>query len=90
MFTYQGKTALITGASSGIGRAFAHALARRGMNVVLIARSEEHLLALATDLSQRYGVRAEGLCCKNAGKNTMDVKFSSPLGLKSLIQTTQQ
>ena len=29
MFTYQGKTALITGASSGIGRAFAHALARR-------------------------------------------------------------
>ena len=28
MFTYQGKTALITGASSGIGRAFAHALAR--------------------------------------------------------------
>ena len=28
MFTYQGKTALITGASSGIGRAFAHALAQ--------------------------------------------------------------
>jgi uncharacterized protein len=59
MFTYQGKTALITGASSGIGRAFAHALARRGMAVVLIARSEERLLALATDLSQRYGIRAE-------------------------------
>jgi hypothetical protein len=30
------------------------------------------------------------LCCKNAGSNTMDVKFSSPLGLRSLIQTTQQ
>jgi uncharacterized protein len=59
MFTYQGKTALITGASSGIGRAFAHALARRGMAVVLIARSEERLLALATDLSQRYGIHAE-------------------------------
>src|SRR5215471_8835551 len=59
MYIYQGKTALITGASSGIGRAFSHALARRGMAVVLIARSEERLLALATELSQRYGIRAE-------------------------------
>ena len=59
MFTYQGKTALITGASSGIGRAFAHALARRGMSVVLVARSQERLHALATELSQRHGIRAE-------------------------------
>ncbi len=59
MFTYQGKTALITGASSGIGRAFAQALARRGMSVVLVARSEERMRILATELSQRYGVRTE-------------------------------
>jgi uncharacterized protein len=59
MFVYQGKTALITGASSGIGCAFARALAERGMSVVLVARSEERLRALAAELSQRYGVRAE-------------------------------
>ncbi len=59
MFTYQGKTALITGASSGIGRVFAHALARRGMSVVLVARSADSLRALATEIAQQHGVRAE-------------------------------
>ena len=59
MFTYQGKTALITGASSGIGLAFAHALAARKMHVVLVARSQERLHALATQLSEQYHIRAE-------------------------------
>ncbi len=57
-WTYRGKTALITGASSGIGRAFAHELAGRGMDVVLVARSEERLRELADTLARSHGVRA--------------------------------
>ncbi|MBV9690353.1 MAG: SDR family oxidoreductase [Ktedonobacteraceae bacterium] len=59
MFTYQGKTALITGASSGIGEAFVRALAGRGMHVMLVARSEEKLRALAAEMSGQHEVRAE-------------------------------
>lgn len=58
-FVYEGKTALVTGASSGIGQAFARELAGRGADVVLVARSEEKLRALAEDLRQKYGIRAE-------------------------------
>ncbi|KAB8141356.1 SDR family oxidoreductase [Chloroflexia bacterium SDU3-3] len=58
MFSYKGKTALITGASSGIGMAFAHELAKRGMHVILAARSEEKLRELATQLSAQHKVQA--------------------------------
>lgn len=59
MFRYGGKTALITGASSGIGRAFAEALAARQMDLVLVARSQERLHTLATRLSDQYAIHAE-------------------------------
>ncbi|HEY1350890.1 MAG TPA: SDR family oxidoreductase [Ktedonobacteraceae bacterium] len=59
MFAYQGKTALVTGASSGIGLVFARALAERGMSLALVARSEERLHTLATELAQQYAIRTE-------------------------------
>ena len=57
MFDFRGSTALITGASKGLGAAFAEALAERGMNLVLVARSTDELNALSTRLYAKYKVQ---------------------------------
>jgi short-subunit dehydrogenase len=51
------KTALITGASSGIGREFAHIHAERGGDLVIVARREGKLNALKADLENKHGIK---------------------------------
>lgn len=53
------NTALITGASSGIGEVFARKLAARGRNVLLVARSEDKLITLCNELGRSNSIRAQ-------------------------------
>ena len=55
------NTTLITGASSGIGAAFARKLAARGRNVLLVARSEDKLITLCNELGRQTSIRAQYL-----------------------------
>lgn len=53
---YKGKTAVVTGASSGLGVEYAKELARRGTNLVLVARRKEALELLSSQLRHEHGV----------------------------------
>ncbi|WP_027954349.1 SDR family oxidoreductase [Halobacillus kuroshimensis] len=59
MTTLQNQTAVITGASSGIGKAIAHSLAEQGAHVVLAARRAERLRELADEITSQYHVEAK-------------------------------
>lgn len=59
LFTYKDKTVLVTGASAGIGKEMALQLAARGAHLVLVARREERLRALADEIMAKHGMAVE-------------------------------
>ena len=67
-----GRTALVAGGSDGLGAAFAEALARRNMNLVLMARQKERLEITADRLKEKYGVEVTAIAADM--KDIEDVK----------------
>ncbi|HVP93488.1 MAG TPA: SDR family NAD(P)-dependent oxidoreductase, partial [Acidobacteriota bacterium] len=56
-FDIKGQTAIVTGASSGLGVTFAETLAEWGVNLVIAARRYEKLVKVAEDISRKYDVK---------------------------------
>jgi uncharacterized protein len=67
-----GEWALVTGASAGIGLEFAKALAREGLSIVLTARREHRLNALAGDLKEKYGIDTRVVIADLAANDGVD------------------
>ncbi len=66
MFDLSGKTALVTGATGGIGASIARALHAKGAHVGISGRNEEKLAALAAELGERVSVLAADLSAEGA------------------------
>ena len=67
-----GEWALVTGASAGIGLEFARALAREGMSIVLTARREDRLNALAAELKEKYHINTRVVAVDLAANDGAD------------------
>ncbi|ONI61673.1 hypothetical protein ALI44B_15010 [Leifsonia sp. ALI-44-B] len=72
VFDPMGTTVLITGASSGLGRGFAAEFARRGADLVLVARRRDRLQALADELGERYGTTSTVIAADLAAPGGVD------------------
>ncbi len=76
----RGKTALVTGASSGLGVDFARELARRGCDLILVARREDRLRAVQQEIRQACGVNVENIPLDLAAPGAADALYRRTAG----------
>ena len=76
-----GPWALVTGASSGIGKEFSRQLAAKGLNVVLVARRLELLKELGQDLEKEFGVQCRAVQVDLSDENFLDKIREATQGL---------
>ena len=69
------KTALITGTTSGIGKAFTEKFASMGNNIILVSRNEEKLKKQQNDLQSKYHVAVKYIVCELTQSNAVDLIF---------------
>lgn len=80
MNTFQSKSVLITGASSGIGLSFARLLAKQESNLILVARQKNQLEHIASELKKQYGVEI----------HVIAADLSEPNAAQKIFTQTQQ
>ena len=66
------QTALVTGASGGIGEDLARELAARQYNLVLVARSADKLEGLGNELRQQHGIQSTSIAMDLSGPDTAE------------------
>lgn len=85
----RGEWALVSGASAGIGREYCTQLARRGVNLVLVARREERLASLAKGLESDFGVRTltvvQDLSAPGAAQSVVERVAAAGLDIRLLV-----
>ncbi len=81
------QTTLITGASSGIGEAFARRLAARGENLLLVARSEDKLATICNELGRGHNIAAQYVALDLTGREAHQKLFEETARRGLVVET---
>lgn len=76
------KTALITGTTSGIGKAFVNQFAEKAYTIVLVSANEDKLLKQKREIEKRYAIEVRYIACDLADEKISRKDISSITGME--------